>query len=96
MQTNGAAQRAHIYCSYNVLPCLQLQQKYVAKRTIYYQEDRKQSILFRLPCSQSCIVGDSPPAFLTSPTLSDGIGEESSGKKKKNFCFGCNIVAMIV
>ena len=35
-------------------------------------------------------------AFLISPTLSNGGGEETLGQKKKNFCFGDNIISVIV
>ena len=35
-------------------------------------------------------------AFLTSPTLSNGAGEETLGQKKKNSCFGHDIIAVIL
>ena len=69
-------------------------QNYVSKRTIYYQIVQKQPILS--PLFTMLYGWEFTPAFLTSPALSNGGGEETLGQKKKNFCFVHNIITEIV
>ena len=78
---------------------LQSRQKYAAKRTIcYFQVDQEQPILPPPPTPLILVSygWGFAPAFLTSPALSNEGREETLGQKKKNSCFGHNIIAMIV
>ena len=64
--------KKNLYFGRNIIAQIQSWQKYVAKRTIYYQIDKKNNQFSPPPLFSMLYGWGFAPVFLTSPTLSNG------------------------